>query len=46
MFKQTNKTVRIVIGEAIMPNELDQDKTDRALAQKIKERVYNLAKKL
>jgi putative hemolysin len=46
MFKQTNKTVRIVIGEAIMPNELDQDKSDRALAQKIKEKVYSLAKKL
>jgi putative hemolysin len=42
LFKQKNKTIDIVFGEPILPNDLKDGKSDQEWADKIKETVYSL----
>ena len=42
LFKQRGKRLKFIVGEPVQKDVLAQDKTDRAIAQDIKEIVYNL----
>ena len=42
LFKQQKKTIDIVIGKPILPEELKQEENDQLWANKIKEKVYSL----
>jgi hypothetical protein len=42
MFKQRGKKMLIRIGKPIMPADLDLNMNERALAQQIKEKVYQM----
>ncbi|MBI1836256.1 MAG: 1-acyl-sn-glycerol-3-phosphate acyltransferase [Flavobacteriia bacterium] len=44
MFKLRNKKLKIIIGKPIKVNELPQGKSDKAIAQFIKDKVYELKK--
>jgi len=44
MFKQRNKKMDVVFGDQIMPETLDNSKSNLAWAQTIKQNVYELAK--
>lgn len=45
LFKQRNKTMRFTIGKPIWPSDLDLSKTERELAQIVREKVYELSEK-
>lgn len=45
LFKQHNTTIKFTIGNPVEREFLMSDKDDKKLAQKIKERVYNLSSK-
>jgi hypothetical protein len=42
MFKQRGKKMLIRIGQPIMPADMDLSLNERALAQQIKEKVYQM----
>jgi putative hemolysin len=45
LFKQRNKTMKFVVGEPIWPKDVDQNMSERDLAQYYKSKVYELATK-
>jgi 1-acyl-sn-glycerol-3-phosphate acyltransferase len=45
LFKQKNKKMTFTIGSPILPSELDKKRSERDVAQDIKAKVYELAKK-
>ncbi len=44
LFKQRNKTITFDVGELIDTRQLDASKGDHALAQEVKNKVYQLRK--
>ncbi len=46
LFKQRNKHFKFIVGTPIKSDYLDQDLNDVAMAQKIKQEVYNLRKQI
>lgn len=42
LFKQHNKRIRVIIGEPVQVHELHLSSDDNAMAQKIKQKVYDL----
>jgi putative hemolysin len=45
LFKQRNKTIRFTIGKPIWPADLDLSKSERELAQFVRQKVYDLSEK-
>ena len=46
LFKQRGKTIQVIFGEAILPDEFDSSKTDYEWAQWVKQKTYNLRSQL